>query len=130
MKVGVDVVKTENINIRISIDDKKIVQDSPYSYADIFDFGIERLPSKMMEKADYYQKMYQKCKHNVCTNVDTKYIQSDDLDALAHEYIKTGRSVNNPVFEDRMWLTGKLSKNKIKGDYKTVLEIAKELKGE
>ncbi len=93
--------KNNQVIIRISIKDKQLIKDLGANFADIWRLGfekwIEKIPSELQKKREYYENMLLQCNNNVIT-------KNDDLTKFCHEYLCQGRSAENPTKLDLNWI--------------------------
>lgn len=106
--------KTLQICIRVTPQQKEIIEKYYGSYSKIFEIGFEKWAETIPEICDQCFKKYK----NLYIHWDTKrkdcidmYIQNNGgLRELIKQYIESGRSIDNPSSQDKFWIKAKLSK--------------------
>lgn len=126
--------KDRYVQIRISKKDKDLIKDFGGNYTEIWKLGyevfIEKIPSEVQKKADYYQKLSLHCNDILTKCNDVVMTRKSVLDQISEEYLKTGRSLGDPTLEDMNWLTGRITKHNLVTTPEKVLTRCIELKME
>jgi hypothetical protein len=106
--------QTRQINVRVSVDDDKLVREFDGSWSEILRLGFEKwcseYPEFLQKKSQEYQKLYSNCIAKLGKCYNNAIQKNSFLDELYIEYVATGRDANNPTLQDKSWVKARLGK--------------------
>ena len=106
--------KEKTVSIRVSVADYDFVVKMGGHFSDIFEMGLEKwaekYPDFLQEKINHYKDMYVHCTTLMGEVYKGVVQRTTELDGLYRLYVSQGRSIQNPVHEDRYWVNQRLQK--------------------
>jgi hypothetical protein len=126
--------KTENVHIRVSLQQKEMIKKYGKSFSEIFQLGyqtfLEKLPSECEKLAEHYHNLYTQCVNNVNTLSTQKSEETKKLDENCRLYMDNPdfvRDINNPTAQDKSWIKQRIKTQNLNITVNGFLDRCKQL---